>query len=302
MNQVTLHRYLFLDSEKYKRELSRVEKAEYLAFKFRKLVGYEPNFDKAITYNEKLNWLKLNYYDPLESRCADKASMPKFVEERLPELAEHCVTPIAIFKKPEDLDTESLAGMPENFVLKSNFGSGSHIFVKKSASSISHLRGIIEAYIQPARNHYYFAFEPSYKYIEPAVVCEPVLDFKYKIEFFCFDGEPSLYWIIINDKSERMCINLYDIDGKRLPAARKNYPNFAANPMPPFFEQLLYASRILSAGFPHVRVDFYAGSNTWHFSEMTFFPGSGLVPFTPHEFDIKLGSMLNLDKWCDPCA
>ena len=40
--------------------------------KFKKRVGYELNLDNPKTYNEKLQWMKARYHDPLIARCADK--------------------------------------------------------------------------------------------------------------------------------------------------------------------------------------------------------------------------------------
>lgn len=55
----------------------------------------------------------------------------------------------------------------------------------------------------------------------------------------------------------------------------------------------LLASK-LSAGIPHVRVDFYQVENKIYFGEMTFFHFSGFQPIIPNEWDFKIGSWLKL--------
>lgn len=45
----------------------------------------------------------------------------------------------------------------------------------------------------------------------------------------------------------------------------------------------------LAAGFPFVRVDFYDIDGKVVFGEMTYYPWSGYVQYTPDEFDFRLG-------------
>ena len=47
---------------------------------------------------------------------------------------------------------------------------------------------------------------------------------------------------------------------------------------------------------PFVRVDFYNVSGKIYFGEITFFPASGVGPFTSEIWDEKLGSMLVLNN------
>ncbi len=51
---------------------------------------------------------------------------------------------------------------------------------------------------------------------------------------------------------------------------------------------------ILSQGFPHVRVDFYDVNGRIYFGELTFYHWSGLVPFSPLEWENKFGNYINL--------
>ena len=39
---------------------------------------------------------------------------------------------------------------------------------------------------------------------------------------------------------------------------------------------------------------FYQINNKIFFGELTFFPASGMIPFTPEEWDEKLGDMIKL--------
>ena len=48
--------------------------------------------------------------------------------------------------------------------------------------------------------------------------------------------------------------------------------------------------------FPFVRVDFFEIGGKIVFSELTFTPGGALIPFTPREYDDRLGNLLDISK------
>ena len=60
------------------------------------------------------------------------------------------------------------------------------------------------------------------------------------------------------------------------------------------YEKMLEYSKILSAGIPYVRVDFYEINNQLYFSELTFFVASGFTHYSPEESDMLIGSWLEL--------
>ena len=63
---------------------------------------------------------------------------------------------------------------------------------------------------------------------------------------------------------------------------------------PENYEQMLELAELLSADYPHVRVDLYNIAGKIYFGELTFFPASGLTPFEPREWDNILGEYLKL--------
>jgi hypothetical protein len=66
-------------------------------------------------------------------------------------------------------------------------------------------------------------------------------------------------------------------------------------PKPQLLNKMLELSKILSADIPNVRVDWYLSGNKLYFGELTFFNGSGFIPF-PNGQDEKLGKQLILPK------
>jgi len=72
-----------------------------------------------------------------------------------------------------------------------------------------------------------------------------------------------------------------------LPAKPKNY------------EKMIELAEKLAAPFPFVRVDFYEINEKIYVGEMTFYPGGGLLPVRPMEWEYKYGDMFPIpdEKW-----
>ena len=61
-------------------------------------------------------------------------------------------------------------------------------------------------------------------------------------------------------------------------------------------EKMIEISTILSQGLRHVRIDFYDIGGHIYFGEYTFFDSAGFDRIDPVEWDIKLGSLINLSS------
>jgi len=46
-------------------------------------VGYEPNFENPKSYNEKIQWLKLYYHNPIINICADKYRVRDYIKQEV---------------------------------------------------------------------------------------------------------------------------------------------------------------------------------------------------------------------------
>ena len=51
--------------------------------RFKKRLGREVELDNPIKFNDKLQWLKLNWYDPIATKCADKYEVREYVKEKI---------------------------------------------------------------------------------------------------------------------------------------------------------------------------------------------------------------------------
>ena len=279
-------------ARKYDPNLSLKDKKYIIEHQFEQAIGYKPNLDNPKTFNEKLNWLKLNYENSLMSVCADKVRARDYFLEKTGAAPVHLVKQYGIYHRPEEIDFSSL---PEQFVLKSNWGSGLQLIVKdKKSLEFEKVKNMMESWLKKESNHYYYSFETGYRDIKPMIVCEELLDFEYKLEFFCFNGKPEMFWIVFDDKTPNTSANFYSLNWEKLPIV-DHYPNFdKLIEKPVYFDKMLQFAQNVCKSFPFVRCDFYKTKDSFKFSELTFFHWAGLEKFEPEEWDYKLGKMLTL--------
>ena len=113
-------------------------------------------------------------------------------------------------------------------------------------------------------------------------------------KFFCFDGEPKAMFVASDRASDYVKFDYFDLDFNHLDIKQK-YPH-AEKPLrkPVTFDQMIELSKVLSKGFPHVRVDFYEVDGHLYFGELTFYHFSGFMPFEPGKWDKTFGDWLEL--------
>lgn len=64
--------------------------------------------------------------------------------------------------------------------------------------------------------------------------------------------------------------------------------------LPPFFEAMKRDVANLCKAFAFVRGDFFLANNTCYFSELTFTPIAGMMPFNPDKYDLEWGKELDI--------
>ena len=153
------------------------------------------------------------------------------------------------------------------------------------------------------KNYYYDCREYPYKNIHPMILIEEniqnedCLDQISDYKLMCFNGQVKCSFVCSNrDKPGGLCVNFYDKDWNPMPFKRHYPKNPVEFEKPKLYEEMVCLAEKLSADIPFVRVDFYVIRNQIYFGELTFYPGSGLEEFTPEEWDLKLGEMLDLSS------
>ena len=91
-------------------------------------------------------------------------------------------------------------------------------------------------------------------------------------------------------------MSFYDLQGKELPFHRNDYAPYHDAKMPENFNQMIEISREIAhrVDCPFVRIDLYSICNETFFSEITFTPCSGYLPFEPQCADTELGKMIKV--------
>ena len=260
--------------------------------------GRRLNLSDPQRYTEKMQWYKLYYRDPAMQVCADKYLVREYVKEKgLGHLLNELY---AVFTSPEDIRLE---GLPRQFVLKLSNGSGTNLICKDIHTlDIEEVRQKFRAYTSQANAR--AGREWVYENEKPAViVAEEYLEDPssplgslrdYKI--LCFNGKPEYIICVDGRHTENYCHVVYDCDWNKQDVVIGESSAAADYDRPDTLDEMLEIARILSAGFPAARIDLYSIQNRIYFGEITFFPWSGYMRFSPDSFDYELGSKFVLPR------
>ena len=148
-------------------------------------------------------------------------------------------------------------------------------------------------------NYYLWTREWPYKGVKPRIIAEKYMEDQETGElrdykFFCFNGEPKLMFVASERGLKNTKFDFYDMQFHHMNIVQ-HYPNSECSiEKPEHFEKMVMLAEKLSAGFPHVRVDFYEANGQVYFGEMTFYHFGAIVPFETEEWDKKIGDWLVL--------
>lgn len=265
----------------------------YIKWKYYLNFHSKLNLVNPQTYSEKLQWLKLNNQHEEYTNMVDKYEAKKYVASIIGD--KYIIPTIGIYDSFDDIDFNLL---PNQFVLKCTHNSGG-IFVCKDISSfdIKKAKKQVDKWLK--QNPYWKNREYPYKNVKPRIIIEQYMEDESGLElkdykFFCFDGVPRFLYIA-SDRPYNTHFDFFDIDFTPLPFEQPIHPS--SNKVwkkPENYDEMVNISAVLSKNIPHVRVDLYNINGKIYFGELTFFPMSGLAPFKPAEWDLKLGSLLHL--------
>ena len=276
----------------------RMDDETYLRKRFKAATGDELHLDNPVTFNEKLQWIKLFDRNPLYTELVDKIKVKDYVAKKIGQ--QYIIPTIATWNSPNEIDFEQL---PDQFVLKCNHNSGTGMFICKDKSKINKKtirRGLKKGLKE---DKYKLAREWPYKNVQRMILAEKYMEDSLTGElrdykFFCFNGEVKALFIASDrqTRGEETKFDFYDADFNHLNLIN-GHPNSSKIIDKPFrFELMKMLASELSKGFPEVRVDFYEVKDKIYFGELTFFHWSGFVKFNPEKWDIKFGEWIKLPK------
>lgn len=249
-------------------------------------------------FTEKLQWYKMYYRNPIMHICADKYAVRDYVKSKG---LEDILVPL--YAKYRNVDEVEWGRLPDSFVIKTtNGGGGLSVIVcsDKSKLDLDVVRKKLRTGKVEERSG---GREWAYYGIEPGIVVEELLineenpaagvnDYK----FFCYNGKAE-FVIVDTDRYIGHKRNFYDMEWNNLhitsdcPACDREVRK------PDNFEQMRRVAEKLSEDFPYVRVDLYSAGGKVYFGELTFYPWSGYVQYTPDEADFLFGKDFELKRY-----
>lgn len=278
----------------------------YITKKYKEVFGRKPDLRNPVTFNEKLQWLKLYNRNPQFTQMVDKYRVREYITAHVG--AEYLIPSLGVWDDPDQIDFDTL---PDKFVLKCthNSGRGTCICQDKSVLNIEQVKQDLRSGL--AQNYYLTSREWPYKNVPRKIVGEKfmvddanndpskaLIDYK----VFTFNGEPKLIYVYQSAHTEdcgkpiNTYCDVFDLNWNPVPI-HQNFGNDPITPTKPkHLADMLTLSRKLSAGIPFLRVDFYEINDKVYVGEMTFFSWAGFEPFHPEEWDYKLGSWIKLPK------
>lgn len=281
----------------------------WIQIKFLQRMKRLPNLNNPKTYNEKLNWLKLNDRRPEYCILVDKYEMKKYVADRV---GSDYIIPV-VGGPWDTVDEIDFASLPDKYVLKTTHDCGGVVICKDKAKfDIERAKKILNEHME--NNYFWHTREWAYKNVKPRIFAEKYVkdsasqetnieqtaemeqltDYK----FFCFDGEPKLMFVATDraSQTEETKFDFFDMDYNHMQIVQ-GHPNAPIEPQKPkSFDKMKEVAAVLSKGMPHIRVDFYEVNGQTYVGELTLFHFSGLVPFEPNEWDEKMGEWIQLPR------
>lgn len=215
------------------------------------------DLDAPETFSEKLQWLKLYYYDKNLKRAVDKCEFKKYIKDKLGD--GYTVPLYGAWKNVKDIKWDKL---PKSFVLKSNCCSDGmciKIIKDKDEVDFNELKKELKEWLNPYKT-LVNSYCRAYWNVTPMILAEKYVEQidgqVYDYKFFCFGGDPKFAYVatdhfdgkvnLLNHK-----ISIYDLDWNVLDIQYGQHPKNEV-PAPKNLKEMIEISKILSKDFPFV--------------------------------------------------
>lgn len=265
----------------------------YLKYIYKKLMNRSLDLKNPKTFNEKLQWLKINNRNPEYTTIVDKYAVKKYIADKIG--SEYIIPTLGVWDNFDDIDFDAL---PNQFVLKCTHDSGGLVVCQdKLKLDMDAARKKIETSL--SKNFYYMGREWPYKNVPHRIIAEQYMsDDLRDYKLFCFNGVPRMT-LVCSERftKDGLKEDFYDEVWNHLQVQRPEHDN-AVLPIerPKQYKLMKELAAKLSEKMSFARIDFYEINERIYFGEITFFPASGFESFKPEEWDLKLGEWVELPK------
>ncbi len=259
---------------------------------FRRTFKREIDLVNSVTFSEKISWLKLFDRRPIQKIMADKVTSHDFVRER--GHGDILLERYGVWDSPEEVPLEDL---PETFALKASHGWKMNWFrMPGDPLPIREIRRTMRRWVRTDHSEW------QYRDTRRRLLAEPLLRFPGGVEteyrFCCFGGVPRFVQVRTDQYGRSQTASAhFDMDWRQLPFWRRGQRVIENAQRPVQFDRMIEIAADLSASEPFLRIDLNELEGRIIFTEMTFRPYGGAFPIDPPEWDIRLGSWIDL-----PCV
>ena len=273
------------------------QRLSYAIFKtrFYKIVGYWPNFEDPKTFNEKINWRKINDRNPAHTIVSDKLRMREYISDRFGAQAAEAMLP-----KVLGITTKPTAALFKSFgtgvAIKANHGSGwVEIIAKDSQTDWDRIASTARSWLRKTyglRKH-----EWAYQNITPKIFAEELLsnsDHRQIIDIKFHVMHGVCEWLdISHDRQQGVKFVNADRDWKKSEVTWKNYVQGNLPEKPVYYFEILNLAEEIGQDFDYIRVDFLGSQNEWKLGELTLYDSSGLTAYADKSVDLAYGLRWN---------
>lgn len=283
----------------YLNVLGRISPKKLASIRYKMISGRHINWDNPKDLNEKINWLKFYSDTSMWSVLADKYSVREYIKAKGLETTLNDL--YGVWDNPDNIDFNKL---PNSFVLKSNNGCATVLIVRdKSKLDINQTRRLLKSWLKLRFG--YTTAEPHYLKIKPLIIAEKLLYNKgeekdsltdYKVH--CVNGQVAFILVCYDRtiggsaKYQVLSADWEVIENSIL----NSYQGNKAIPKPELLHNLIEYSKILSSGFPQMRVDWYIVDNKIYFGEITMTSAGGYDGSYTQSFLDTIGELIILPK------
>jgi len=260
---------------------------------FKRAFGYGINWEQPRDLNEWINYLAFKTNTSEWSRLADKYIVRDYVVSK--GLSMLLIPLYGVWDNADHIDFNTL---PDSFVIKTNHGCGNSILVEqKDLTNLELVREKMKGFLSVPYGRE--SAEPHYLRIKPLIMAEQLIPppFNRDYKVWCFHGQPDCIMTISNRTIEDNTydLNVYDLGWqKHNEWLVESYRNEVDEPKPECLEKMLQYSRVLSEGFPQVRIDFYSAFGKVFFGEMTFTSYAGRMDYFTKERLVAMGNKIKM--------
>ncbi len=251
-----------------------------------------PDLENPRSFTEKVNWRIINDRRDVLAWTCDKVAMKDYARSHAAQLD---------LRVPSTLwagaDLTEVVGrrFETGWVLKPNHRSGLVFFgesgsgvdepmVTRTAEWLNDDQGVLLGEWAYSRAQKCFLIEED---ISPT---GRLNDYK----FFVFGGSVALIQVD-QDRFTRHTRNFYSRDWTPISLVNR-FPTGAHVERPALLDRMTAVAETLGAPFDFIRVDLYSTGDAVWFGEVTPYPGGGVEPFRPREFDMRLGMAWELPR------